>query len=257
MNALTRITNAMNIEGMTTNPGLALMDIFISKATVNCPTGDFVEFGTYKGRTCALFAQHVGESRTLHAIEQSDYLEIEKIKALSSRVIWHKAKSEAFCENTMPELVHNNKICATHHDASHFFDNVHFELSHIEPHMHKAGVIILDDFNDVFSQVRAAYYHLRYAKSFPWEVLVIGFNKCILVHETLFDSYERYVLNDFLKDLATANLDCKLYRSDINRHSRGFSIFKKKDPTEETYYGQSFWGNRFYQSSNEYLAKQS
>ena len=246
---------AMQIEGMTTYSGLAIMDVFLGRALSASDAKLCFEFGTYKGRTAALILGRLKEGGHLHALEQSDYLDSKALSEISDQFTWHKKKSESFCENNLPETVGDHKVCFTHHDASHFFDNVATELKSIQPLVEDTGIIILDDFNDTFSQVRAAYYHLRYTENFPFELLLTGFNKAILVHESRFDENEDFVLNGLFDELEKRHISLQLCRSDVNKFSRSFFI--KELPKGETnrYYGTKFWGDKFYQPSRELMSK--
>lgn len=246
---------ALGFEGMTSERGLLLMDTFLNKAMKLHPDGLCFEFGTYKGRSAALIAGRMSETNWLHAIEPKDYLEFEKLKNISSNVTWHKSKSEQFCQNELARVVGTDLVTFSHHDASHFFDNVTTELSSIVNVMHPHGIIVLDDFNDAFSQVRAAYYHLRYVCEFPYELLLVGFNKAILVHQDQFDYYEDYVLNELLDELEQIEFTCRLCRTDINPLSRSFFLQYRLDPDAGRLYGTDFFGETFYQPSREYLAK--
>ncbi len=247
-----RIDAALQFEGMTTRAGLTIMDMFLNEAVHRHPIGSFVEFGTYKGRTAALLAQHINASRWLHAVEQSDYLEFDRLKQISERVTWHRMESEAFCAEMLQDI---QPVIVSHHDASHFFNNVYVELKSIAQIVHPSGVIILDDFNDTYSQVRAAYYFLRYAKAFPYEILLIGFNKCILVHNNAFDDYESFILDVFIDRLRDYELDCKLARTDVHEKSKGFSVVKKTSPQEDDRYGMNFLGDRYYKPSSSGIKK--
>jgi hypothetical protein len=246
------VYNAMQFEGMTSAQGLTLMDLFLQKVKSFHKTGLCIEFGTYKGRTAALIAKSLDEGNWLHAVEQAEYLEFERLIKISPLITWHKKRSEEFCRESLPELAEKQKIIYTHHDASHFFDNVYTELSSVEGYMDLYGVIILDDFNDTFLQVRAAYYYLRYSMNFPYELLLVGFNKAVLVREELFDYWEGYVLDDLLNDMAANNISCKLYRTDISKNSRAFYLCARKNE-EDIYYGLKFWGDRFYKRSKNVL----
>lgn len=250
-----RVANCMAIEGMTSAAGLTVMDVFIEAALQRAGVGAFVEFGTYKGRTAALFAQHLGSEGVLHAVEQADYLEIDKLRQMSPRVQWHRLTSETFCAGALTTSLAGQRIVASHHDASHFFDNVATELRSMPALLARGGVIILDDFNDAFAQVRAAYYHLRYVEAFPYELLLIAFNKCVLVHEDDFDDYEALVLDRLLPELRQADIDATLFRTDIHPRSRGFFVRAKGQAGEADRYGTAFWGERFYRPSAEVLAK--
>lgn len=250
------VSTAMQFEGMTSVEGLTLMNVFLGKVKESYESGLCIEFGAYKGRTAALIASTLGEKNWLHAIEQADYLQINDLMNVSSSVTWHKERSESFCSNVLPSLVGEQKIIYTHHDASHFFSNVYTEVTSILDYMAPKAVMVLDDFNDNFPQVRAAYYYARYKESFPYELLLVGFNKAILVHEDAFDFYEEYMLSSFIEDMNTNGISCKLVRSDVNRHARSFFVRTKK-ANEDTYYGLSFWGDRFYQKSSEILLASS
>ena len=248
-----RIDRCLAIEGMTSAGGLALMDLFVGQSVARHAEGAFVEFGAYKGRASALFAHHAAAERPLLAVEQSDYLQLERLQAISPHVSWHKGKSEAFCPHLLPQWVAGRGVIATHHDASHFFDNLATELEHVAPLMHRNGVIVLGDFADTYSQVRAAYYHQRYARRLPFELLLVGFNKGVLVHEAAFDRFERFVLNDLLWELKKYRVDATLVRTDIHAHTRAFFVRPKGSPAEDDRYGRHIWGERFYAPSNEHL----
>jgi hypothetical protein len=242
-----RVENAMAIEGMTGREALALMDIFVRRATEQTGGSRFAEFGAYKGRTACLLAQNIGSDGSLEIVESADYLEFDRIRAYNSRANWHRERSESFTAERLPAILAGSLLTATHHDASHFFSNVHTELKNIQPLMHESGVIILDDFNDIYAQVRAAFYYLRYTASFPFEVLLIGFNKCFLVHSDHFKQHEAFVL-DRLLDIAEGDygLPLRLARTDNHPQSRGFCVTKRADPAGERRYGIAFFGDRFY-----------
>jgi hypothetical protein len=243
----------MQVDGMTSEGGLAMMDIFLGQALKS--EGVCFEFGTYKGRTAALSLQAMaGSDHWLHLVDPSDYLDTATLNGLSQRYTWHKERSEPFCQEKLDSVLAGKRIVYTHHDASHFFSNVKTELSEVVRFMSDGGVIVLDDFNDSYSQVRAAYYYLRYVEKFPFELLVIGFNKAILVHQTNFDENEQYVLIHLLDDLESAGLICKLYRTDINEHSRNFFVGPRL-ATDEKLYGTRFFGDRFYRHSKVMLKK--
>ena len=135
----------------------------------------------------------------------------------------------------------------THHDASHFFDNVYQEIKGVLSCATKDTLLILDDFNDSYSQVRAAYYYLRYAEEMPFELALIGFNKAILVHEDRFGEIQNYILSDLLDDLEKMDVVAKLVRTDNNERSRAFHVRNRRS-TEERLYGTQFFGDRFYRT---------
>lgn len=237
----------MAIEGMTGREALALMDIFVRRAVAQTGGSRFAEFGAYKGRTACLMAQNIEGDGHLEVVESADYLELDRILAYSPRVKWHRERSETFTAERLPALLAGSRLTATHHDASHFFSNVQTELKNIQPLMHESGVIILDDFNDIYAQVRAAFYWLRYSAGFPFEVLLIGFNKCFLVHSDHFKQHEAFVLDQLLHVAERDyGLPLRLARTDNHPQSRGFCVTKRAEPGGERRYGTAFFGDRFY-----------
>ncbi len=245
------VRNALSIEGMTSEDALALMDIFVKRAVRATGDSRFAEFGAYKGRTACLLAQNIGPSGGLEVVDPADYLLLDELLPYNPKIRWHKQKSEEFSAQALPTLLANQRLTATHHDASHFFTNVRSELAAIQPLMHDQGVVILDDFNDVYAQVRAAYYHLRYTTNFPFEILAIGFNKCILVHEDHFAEQEAFVLDELIAEMDSEyGYLCRLARTDNHPLSRGFCVTRRASPESERRYGTGFFGDRFYRRSN-------
>lgn len=244
------VEQAMSFDGMTGAEALALMDIFVKRAKEATGSSQFAEFGAYKGRTACLLAQNLGEDGWLDVVESADYLEYDRLREYHTNVRWHKAKSESFTAEQLPSLLAGSRLTATHHDASHFFSNVHTELANIKQIMDPCGVIILDDFNDIYSQVRAAFYHLRYTQAFPFEILLIGFNKCFLVHESQFVTNEAFILSDFIDHLEVVyGYPCRLARTDNHLLSRGFCVTRRNPAGGDKRYGTAFFGDRFYKSS--------
>ena len=162
----------MNFDGMTTKPGLSLLASFVQHSQNFNDSSGLVEFGTYRGRVSSMLGQLKREKDELHLVDISDYLNHEMMKSLGLNYSFHKTSSENLSPNQMCD-----KFYFSHHDASHYFSNVTHELNIMKTLMEKNGVIALDDFTDPYNQVRAAYYHNRYANKYPFELLSIGFGK--------------------------------------------------------------------------------
>jgi hypothetical protein len=252
----TAVDRAMTIQGMSSFESLALMDIFAARTVEHFANYRLVEFGAYKGRTAALLASHLGDRGQLDIVEQADYLQLAEVKSIAGAVTWHKEASERYCERNLRSETALPPVAVSHHDASHFFDNVRTELTYIAQCASPASVLILDDFNDSYSQVRAAFYQLRYAHAFPYEILLIAFNKCFLVHGEHFDEAEAFVLGELAQVLETEYaIPVKLSRTDIHERSRGFSLSRLRPDDGEQRYGRSFFGDRFYVPSSSVLRK--
>lgn len=240
------IKNSMQIEGMTERDALNLMGVFMRQATCyNEKATSVIEFGTYKGRVSSLLGQIKKEKDELFLIDTKKYLEENKLSALGIDYNFHIGKSEEW--NIDASCA--GQVWFSHHDASHYFNNVSHELEILSPKTSKHAVIVLDDFGDAYNQVRAAYYHQRYVKNNPFELLLIGFNKGILVRTEVFHEYEEYVLRSLQRDLLQLGLDTTLFRTDVCKESRAFSIRAKQKKTDPDLYGLHIWGDKFYKLS--------
>ena len=185
------------------------------------------------------------EKDELHLVDVRQYLERNKLDQAGISYSLHIGRSEEWC----PEKVTSKKFLVSHHDASHYFNNVLTELSVLAPVMHPHGIMILDDFSDPYNQVRAVYYYLRYTKAFPFELILIGFGKAFLVRTASFVLYEQFILEDLQSRLSSWGLNTVLARTDVHEASRAFSMWKKMKPDEANRYGLNTWGDRFYRAT--------
>jgi hypothetical protein len=240
------IQNSMQIEGMTERDALNLMGVFLLHAArYNEKAKGVIEFGTYKGRVSSLLGQLKKEKDDLFLIDTKKYLEEDKLSALGIDYNFHIGKSEEWNISSS----YSGDFWYSHHDASHYFSNVSHELEVLYPKTSKYAVIVLDDFGDPYNQVRAAYYYQRYVKNNPFELLLIGFNKGILVRTEVFHEYEEYVLSSLQRELIQLGQDTTLFRTDVCKESRAFSIRTKQKKTDPDRYGLHIWGDRFYKLS--------
>jgi hypothetical protein len=236
------VDKSMKFDGMTTIHALRLMTFFLRPDLLLAESSSMIEFGTYKGRVSSLLGQCLRDEESLILVDVRDYLDHTKMNNLSIDYTHYLAKSEDWC------LVddNNRKFSFSHHDASHFFTNVQSELLYIDKHMDISGVIVLDDFSDPFNQVRAAYFHSRYSLDLEFELILIGFGKAFLVHSSVFDVWERKILMHLNEHMSSLSSPVTLFRTDIHKLSRSFSVALKKQPTDDDLYGLNTWGNKFY-----------
>jgi hypothetical protein len=236
----------MSFVGLTDLNSLTLMAVFIDELFKGVEPGGLIEFGSYHGRVGGFLGSLMRPEDTLTLLDQNDnLLDHQRLQNAGIKYTYHNAWSEKWLE-TMPI---NSRFILSHHDASHFFDNVHEEISKINSFMDRNGLIILDDFTDSFSQVRAAYYHLRYACNLDWELLLIGFSKAYLVHNSRFAHWEEFILEKLQNELKNMDLPSVLARTDNHKLSRNFHINKKYNPEEADLLGVDWWGDKFYHPS--------
>lgn len=102
------------------------------------------------------------------------------------------------------------------------------------------GLICLDDWNDVYGQVRAAYYYWRYALNSEWELLLTGFNKAFLCHQSKFDVWSKFLIATVGDDILVDDQAwlVQLSRTDYNPHARNFNLRNRK-LSDPFFYGQN------------------
>jgi hypothetical protein len=246
MPSISVIDSAMGFEGMTTRPGLGLLAAFLKRSQMlNGEKRGLIEFGTYKGRVSALMGLMQRTDDRLDLVDVKDYLDRPRLDSLGINYHFHLSTSEKWDSSQLEA----DEVYFSHHDASHYFHNVSHELNEMRGLLSPYGVIALDDFTDTFNQVRAAYYHQRYALGGPFELLLQGWGKAILVRTAAFGSYEKFVLEDLQPILRGLGMETMLARTDAVPESRAFSIVLKKGPDEPDRYGLRVWGDRFYRPS--------
>lgn len=240
------IKKSMPLQGATSEMALKLMGAFMNQQTKyldDSPSGAVVEFGTFKGRVSLFLGLEKRPTDELVLVDVADYLERDVLEGYGLQYRFNKMCSEDWVEqNTQPIIV-------SHHDASHYFENVKSELNGIADYVDKSSLVILDDFADPFNQVRAAYYYTRYVDKLPLELLLIGFGKGILVHQDAFSDWEAFVVESLQDKLREFDLDSMLYRTDDSKFSRAFSITKKANAEQPDRYGTNIYGDRFYQAT--------
>jgi hypothetical protein len=240
------ISFGLEFEGMTSRNALVLMSFFLSRLLDSELKGSLAEFGTYKGRVAAFFGK-LARGRELELVDLGDYLEKDRLEGEGIRFKYFNCRSEDYLER-QERLAGKCKYLVSHHDASHYFENVKTEVGVISKLFNPEGLIILDDFTDPFNQVRAAYYYLRYVEKMEFELIMIGFGKAILCHSDYFSKWEKFIVEELVKYCSDFGVSSTLYRTDLNQYSRAFSIALKKKPSDPDLYGLNTYGDRFYKS---------
>jgi len=239
------IDNALEIEGQTVSAALKLMLCFLLKAQKMCPgSHELIEFGTYKGRVSALLGMLARPGDNLRLVDVVDQLDKDKLAKFGVKYDFHLSSSEEYCLN----LTNSKPIILSHHDASHYFNNALTELKGLWKYVNPFGLMVLDDFTDPYSQVRAAYYYSSYVEKIEFEFLLYGFGKAILVHKNNFNFWEEFVFGELQPSLREMDLLTTIYRTDVNKHARSIYI-NYQDPNESERYGVNVWGDQFYKPS--------
>ena len=240
------VNNAyLNFKGQTGRDAAELINI-LNECSINkkFSSGNFFESGTYYGKSACIFL-NLNSIKKGFLVDLANYLEIEKLKKLTEVPFQFEMNpSESF---NFEKLGAKKSYLWAHLDASHYFSNVQNEILNIIPYMHDYGLICLDDWNDVYSQVRAAYYYLYYKNMIDWELILTGFNKAFICKKSNFDFFHNIILEIFTNKISVNNnqKNWQLSRTDNNINSRNFNIRKIYSQKTITY-GENIWGKKFY-----------
>ena len=239
-----------NFEGQTTDEAASLINILHQKVINNkIKSGKFFESGTFKGLSACIFLS-LDYIIKGYLVDVAQYLEIEKLKKFSRcEFEFIKTKSEDF---DYKNLGAKKSFTWAHLDSSHRFENVKNEIINIVPYMNEFGLICLDDWNDIYSQVRAAYYYLHFKELIDWELVLTGFNKAFLCKTNNFKYFHNQLIDIFSNSPMVDEkiLDWEFARTENHKFSRGFHL-RHRHLNSPMLYGTNFNGNQFYQKISD------
>ena len=156
------LENLLEIPGQTTFQGLGVMQSFLSEQRAGpCDIGDFVEFGTFKGRVSVLLGLNINAGADLFLVDPANHLDEAELVRRKIKYKFFKKKSEDWTAQN-----YDSSVSFVHSDASHYFNNVLQELRWANHCLRDYGVMVLDDFNDPFNQVRGL---LRSSRKSNWK----------------------------------------------------------------------------------------
>lgn len=233
-----------HFQGQTTKNAARLIGVINEILARDSLSGAFFESGTYRGLSAMIFLG-LGTVSGAVLVDQTNYLESDKIAKYTHKPFkLHIGRSEDFDFSSLDFGV---PLVWAHLDASHYFSNVTHEITCVSEIMDRKGMIVLDDWNDVYGQIKAAYYFLRY-QGCEWELLVTGFNKAILVNKRIYDIYSKRLIELFSADIFINGelWPVQLCRTDISEWCRSFTV-RPRGEDEDHFYGRKIWGDRFYQ----------
>ncbi|WP_164919515.1 class I SAM-dependent methyltransferase [Hansschlegelia zhihuaiae] len=238
---------AFEFEGMTGELSVAIFLALLDLQRENGVTGHFAEFGVYQGRSAAIVLGDVGESETLALVDWSAHPKLDRLAAISTRFRMFKGSSEKMSTDKDLLSLLDAGVRFSHHDASHSFSNVATEMALMENRIRPRGLMVLDDYGSIaYMQVIAACFHHLYTKDSQLEILLHADNKAYLCRRADFPFYAPFVLERLPALLRGAGLDCYLARTENDSRYRGFSLARKRAPTDPDLYGLNIWGDQFY-----------
>lgn len=241
-----KINNAYaSFEGLTTDNAAKLIIAMNAKLQHESHEGYFIESGTYKGKSAAIYLglENINSCILIDKFDNGAARMLSQ--KFEKKINFYTGESEYLidkCFRSMP----SEKCLHAHLDASHYFDNVKNEILVATSHVNTEGLICLDDWSDVFPQVRAAYYSAIYQDNIDWELLLFGFNKAFLCHKSRFDSWSQYILSHLQNNLFDLGLqETQIVRTNFSDNCRSFMIRTRKSD-QPLLYGQNFLPSDIY-----------
>lgn len=238
---------ANSFDGMMAPLAVGLFDSFLKKQKDIGIGGDCIEFGVYRGKSASVIAHNMNKGETIHLVDVADYPEIEKLQKIWPDSVFTKSKSEELFKSIEFTDTLDGNIRFSHHDASHFFTNVRDELTGILPQMKNGGIVVLDDFNNNFSQVIAGYFYHKFVLKSDLEILLISSNKAYLCSKADFPEYEAFIIDELMDKLDNLDLTSQLVRSENHELHRAFHI-RPRTSDMPIRYGENIYGDRFYRT---------
>ncbi|AZU03102.1 hypothetical protein X907_0555 [Glycocaulis alkaliphilus] len=240
---------ADRFEGMMGPISIGLFEAFLELQLKSGVHGNMVEYGVYRGRSAAVALSKLRASERMMLVDAAvKYPEFVKLKSINPNFDFIEGKSEQLVDDDRLRAFLEAGVRFSHHDASHFYDNVAAEMALMEPFILPRGLMVLDDFgNPSYMQVVAACFHHLARTDCNLEVFLYANNKAYLCRKEDFEFYAGFVLEKMLPRLHAVGLNVYLSRTDNNARYRGFSIALKSKATDDDLYGLSFFGDRFYQ----------
>ncbi|NKM66982.1 class I SAM-dependent methyltransferase [Rhizobium laguerreae] len=239
---------ADQIDGMLSTFSMAVMDSLLSLQTTNPEiSGNVVEFGTYKGRSAAIIAPRVRPSEKFVLVDVADYLEVEKIRAISPAMEFVLCKSEEF-RSHYPEYRQLRKNCRfIHVDSSHAYRTTLQEMKLCNELLSAGGIAVFDDYTNLnYSQVLPAIYKHIYTANPDLAVFMVTDVKAYLCRKKYLNYYLSFVLQGAIPSMVARGIeDAIISRTDWDREYRAIYLRTRSPGETGPHYGQEIYGRLY------------
>ncbi|WP_205934924.1 class I SAM-dependent methyltransferase [Rhizobium leguminosarum] len=239
---------ADQIDGMLSPFSMAAMDSLLSLQTTNPEiSGNVVEFGTYKGRSAAIIAPRVRPSEKFVLVDVADYLEVEKIRAISPAMEFVLCRSEEF-RSHYPEYRQLRKNCRfIHVDSSHAYRTTFQEMKLCNELLSAGGIAVFDDYTNLnYSQVLPAIYKYIYTANPDLAVFMVTDIKAYLCRKKYLNYYLSFVLQGAIPSMVARGIeDAIISRTDWDREYRAIYLRTRSPGETGPHYGQEIYGRLY------------
>lgn len=220
------LTASEPIQGSHTTPSTATFVFFASLIQGNAA----LEIGVWNGKSAAVLST-LFEKLDLVDVAVPSALETIK-SSQKSNVTFSQAWSSAWLADNTHRAGSYDFI---HLDTSHSFADTLTELQGAQTLAKADGIIVLDDWNEIYPTVAAAYFHYKYVLKGAFELFLVSYNKAYLCRPEYFEKYASQIdfLRSFLKQL---NIPTHIARTSDTDEYRAFLV-RPVTPNVEEYYG--------------------
>jgi Methyltransferase domain len=215
------------------------LSIFLTISSLCNLNNRAIEFGVLHGKSATALV-HGFKDTVLVDKTVPTYLETLKSHDVNKSITFHELWSTEFFKI----MATDDFFSFCHIDTSHYFNDTLNELTSMSCHMMDQGVIVLDDWNDLYQQVRAGFFYARYKNDIDWHCFLVAHNKAYLCKSKYLEYYLSKVAI-IKRDLDFLGFKSQIIRTDDNPLYCPFFLRPLK-AGEEEYYGTVTYGDRFF-----------
>jgi hypothetical protein len=211
-----------NVHGFFTEQAIAIWDFFLTLQCKAGITGNFLEIGVLRGKSAYLGAVHLRPNERCILLDINDISDVHvRIEALGIKTI----RTTAFLRTDNPKLAteiaaYEGTVRWFHIDGDHSGYATANDLRLAAHLLGNRGIICVDDFlNPRYPQLIAAVYKFLFDRSFEYQMILCGMNKCYIARAADYAFYEsaiRTQLSDYLKSVGhTLTISKSSYAHDM------------------------------------------
>ena len=201
--------------------------------------GDYLEIGTYKGKSASILASFCA----LHGNKLT--IVDPEVRGDARRSLDKILPGIRYLEIPSERLrygdFHKNNIRSlafAHIDGMHSFAAVSQDIQLCEEMIGEYGILCVDDFHtELYPQVTASVYNHLYTTTADLVIFLLGFNKVYLCRNSAKEYFYSFVERELVESLGALGHKISLVKNDSNEKFDGLAM--------APFQGESYFGNRF------------
>lgn len=244
--ATARAANA--VEGMFTPMAMSVIDSLLSFQGEAGITGNFLEFGVFRGRSAVLMGRHLGGQERLVLVDIADYLDRDALAPFRDQIDFILTPTENFraCYPAYGRNAHTFRFI--HIDASHAYRATFHELEMADQLLTKqGGIIALDDFANLnYSQNISAIFKYLHTTQTDLTMFLVTDEKAYLCRRRDRGFFAAFVLDRLLAEMEARDIpDRVLSRTETDIDHNTFYVRDRLPKELGNYYAISVYEDSY------------